>query len=201
MRAHSMTPMPSSVTARSPHLAASRYGTTPGERLVRLADRLLNGADRPGADSARRGHLPTHDRPRLLQRALRRHHSGAHQRRIDLGPPYTAAGRSRPDHRGQDRPQAGVVVQIERLVDAEAARLGDTPGVGLGAAGLGRPRAECAAPPASGLKHTPLLRPLRSAGLRSAPLQLPAGTGSSGWSVRCARMLIIWATARICRPL
>ena len=80
-----MTPMPSSVTARSPHLAASRYGTTPGERLVRLADRLLNGADRPGADSARRGHLPTHDRPRLLQRALRRHHSGAHQRRIDLG--------------------------------------------------------------------------------------------------------------------
>jgi hypothetical protein len=29
-----------------------------------------------------------------------------------------------------------VVVQIERLVDAGAARLGDTPGVGLGAAGL-----------------------------------------------------------------
>ena len=33
-----------------------------------------------------------------------------------------------------------LIVQIERLVDAGAARLGDTPGVGLGAAGLGRPR-------------------------------------------------------------
>ena len=29
MRAHSMTPMPISVTARSLHFAASRYGTTP----------------------------------------------------------------------------------------------------------------------------------------------------------------------------
>jgi hypothetical protein len=37
-----------------------------------------------------------------------------------------------PDHRRQDRPEATVVVQIERLIDAEAALLGDAAGIRLG---------------------------------------------------------------------
>jgi hypothetical protein len=43
-----MTPMPIRVTARSPHLAASRLRHDTGERVVRLADGLLDGADGPG---------------------------------------------------------------------------------------------------------------------------------------------------------
>ena len=46
MRARSMTPMPVSVTTNSPHLAASRDGTTPTS-LVRLADRLPDDATQP----------------------------------------------------------------------------------------------------------------------------------------------------------
>ena len=54
------------------------------QRVVRLANRLLNGADRSCADGASGGDLAPFDRPRLLQRALQRHDPGAHQCCIDL---------------------------------------------------------------------------------------------------------------------
>ena len=81
---------------------------------------------------------PAFDRPRLLQRPLRRHHAGADQRRVDLRVGVGLAAVLDPDHRGQDGPQAGVVVQVEWLVDTEAARLGDAPGVRLGVVLVGR---------------------------------------------------------------
>ena len=63
-----------------------------------------------------------------LPRCSRRQSPGFDESRRSVGP----AERER-DHRDQDRPQAGVVVEIERLVDAEARspwrRTGRTPGV------------------------------------------------------------------------
>jgi hypothetical protein len=70
------------------------------------------------------GHLSALDRPRLLQRPLGRHHAGTNQRRVDLRVGVGLPAVLDPDHRGQDGPQAGIVVQVERLIDAEPARLG-----------------------------------------------------------------------------
>ena len=126
-----MTPMPISVTARSPHFAASRYGTTPTSASC-ACPTVSWIAPISGANCASRRDLPAFDRPRLLQRPLRRHHPGAHQRRVDLRIGVGLASVLDLDHRGQDGPQAGVVVQVEWLVDAEAARLGDTTGIRLG---------------------------------------------------------------------
>jgi hypothetical protein len=77
------------------------------------------------------GHLPALHRQRMLQQALGRNHPGADQRCVDLRVGVGLASILDPGHRGQDGPQAGVVLQIERLVDTEAARLGDAPGIQL----------------------------------------------------------------------
>ena len=72
-----MTPMPISVTTRSSPLRRIEVRHDADERVVRLADGFLNGADRLSADGAGGSHLPALDRPRLLQRALGRYYSGA----------------------------------------------------------------------------------------------------------------------------
>jgi hypothetical protein len=100
---------------------SSRHDT--GERVVRLADGFLNGAESASPDGAGRGHLPALDRPRLPQGAPRWYHPSPDQCGVDLPVGVGLASVLDPDHGGQDRPQAGVVVQVEWLVDAEGARL------------------------------------------------------------------------------
>ena len=79
-RAHSMTPMPISVTARRSPFRRIEVWHHADERLVRLTDGLLNSTDRSCANRPGGGHLPALDRPRLLQPPLGWRHPGAGQR-------------------------------------------------------------------------------------------------------------------------